>query len=107
MRSMTGFGRGEASNADGTLAFRVEISSVNRKQFELKFNLPRDMVSCEGLIRQAVAARISRGALTLRVEVVSAKMRRGRCIEPPTARMCGRWWIRRWTSMRNSISAVL
>ena len=53
MRSMTGFGRGEASNADGTLAFRVEISSVNRKQFELKFNLPRDMVSCEGLIRQA------------------------------------------------------
>ena len=45
MRSMTGFGRGEASNADGTLAFRVEISSVNRKQFELKFNLPRDMVS--------------------------------------------------------------
>ena len=73
MRSMTGFGRGEASNADGTLAFRVEISSVNRKQFELKFNLPRDMVSCEGLIRQAVAARISRGALTLRVEVVSAK----------------------------------
>ena len=65
MRSMTGFGRGEASGADGTLAFRVEISSVNRKQFELKFNLPRDMASCEGLLRQAVAARISRGALTL------------------------------------------
>ena len=66
MRSMTGFGRGEASGADGTLAFSVEISSVNRKQFELKFNLPRDMASCEGLLRQTVAARISRGALTLR-----------------------------------------
>ena len=73
MRSMTGFGRGEASSADGTLAFRVEISSVNRKQFELKFNLPRDMASCEGMLRQAVAARVSRGALTLRVEFVPAK----------------------------------
>ena len=70
---MTGFGRGEASSADGTLAFRVEISSVNRKQFELKFNLPRDMASCEGLLRQTVGARISRGALVLRVEFVPAK----------------------------------
>ena len=56
MRSMTGFGRGEASNADGTLAFRVEITSLNRTQFELKFILPRDMGSCEVLILQAVAA---------------------------------------------------
>ncbi len=73
IRSMTGFGRGEAASADGTVSFRVEISSVNRKQFELKLNLPRDMVSCEGAIRQAVASRVSRGALTLRVEVVFAK----------------------------------
>ena len=72
MRSMTGFGRGEASSPDGSLAFRVEISSVNRKQFELKFNLPRDMASCEGVLRQTVAARISRGALTLRVEMIAS-----------------------------------
>ena len=70
MKSMTGFGRGEAYSADGRILFRTEISSVNRKQFELKTMLPKEMVSAEIEIRRLVAARISRGSLSLRVETV-------------------------------------
>ena len=47
MRSMTGFGRGEALSADGKILFRTEISSVNRKQFELKTFLPKEMLAAE------------------------------------------------------------
>ena len=67
---MTGFGRGEAASPDGNILFRTEISSVNRKQFELKTALPKDMLSAEIEIRRLVASRISRGSLTLRVETV-------------------------------------
>lgn len=70
MKSMTGFGRGEAYSADGRILFRTEISSVNRKQFELKTMLPKEMVAAEIEIRRLVAARISRGSLSLRVETV-------------------------------------
>lgn len=70
MNSMTGFGRGEAASADGRILFRTEVSSVNRKQFELKLNLPKEMLSAEIEIRQLTAARISRGSLTMRIETV-------------------------------------
>ena len=70
MRSMTGFGRGEAATPDGKILFRTEISSVNRKQFELKTALPKEMLSAEIEIRRLAASRISRGSLTLRVETL-------------------------------------
>ena len=70
MRSMTGFGRGEASTPDGTILFRTEISSVNRKQFELKTFLPKEMLTAETELRRMIGARISRGSLSLRLEVV-------------------------------------
>ena len=68
MRSMTGYGRGESVSANGQLTFRAEVSSVNRKQFELKLNLPKEMVCLENGIRRFVASKISRGALSMRVE---------------------------------------
>ena len=70
---MTGFGRGEALCESSRLRFRVEISSVNRKQLELKTSLPREMIPWEGEIRQKVGSRVSRGALQLRAEVLSEK----------------------------------
>ena len=70
MKSMTGFGRGEALSADGKILFRTEISSVNRKQFELKTFLPKEMLAAEIEIRRLVASRISRGSLSLRVETL-------------------------------------
>ena len=70
MRSMTGFGRGEALSADGKILFRTEISSVNRKQFELKTLLPKEMLPAENELRRLIGSRISRGTLTLRVETI-------------------------------------
>lgn len=59
MQSMTGFGRGE-SVADG-VAWRVEISSVNRKQLEIVINLPRELAELEISLRNRLAQKISRG----------------------------------------------
>src|SRR5947208_16006527 len=59
MRSMTGYGRGEA-DCDG-VKLSVELNTVNRKQSEIVLNLPRDLTELETRIRQAINARISRG----------------------------------------------
>lgn len=66
MRSMTGFGKGEASLPDGS-TFTAELSSVNRKQLELRLNLPPDCTALDPLARQLLGAAISRGAVSLRV----------------------------------------
>ncbi len=70
MKSMTGFGRGEAATPDGKILFRTEVSSVNRKQFELKTALPKEMLSAEIEIRRLAASKVSRGSLSLRVETI-------------------------------------
>ena len=72
MKSMTGFGSGECAVKDNSLLFRVEISSVNRKQFELKVALPREMLSMESAIRKCVGEKVSRGSLILRAEILSS-----------------------------------
>ncbi len=59
MRSMTGYGRGEADW--GGVKLSVELSTVNRKQSEIVLNLPRDLTELETRIRQAINTRISRG----------------------------------------------
>jgi uncharacterized protein (TIGR00255 family) len=59
MRSMTGYGRGEADC--GGVKLSVELNTLNRKQSEIVLNLPRDLTELETRIRQAINARISRG----------------------------------------------
>ncbi|MEP6811242.1 MAG: YicC/YloC family endoribonuclease, partial [Chthoniobacterales bacterium] len=59
MRSMTGYGRGEAD--DNGVKFVVELNSVNRKQSDLVVNLPRDFSELEPRIRQAINEQLSRG----------------------------------------------
>ena len=66
MRSMTGYGRGDADQA-GT-KFTVELNSVNRKQSDIVVNLPRDLAALEPRIRQAINEKISRGRLNVLVE---------------------------------------
>jgi uncharacterized protein (TIGR00255 family) len=65
MRSMTGYGRGEADQA-GT-KFSVELNSVNRKQSDIVMNLPRDLAELEPRIRQVINEKISRGRLNVTV----------------------------------------
>ena len=65
MKSMTGFGRAEASSNGTTL--RVEVASVNRKQGDVSVNLPRELSELEAGVRSAVAAKVSRGRVNVKV----------------------------------------
>ena len=65
MRSMTGYGRGDADYAGAK--FSVELNSVNRKQSDIVMNLPRDLAGLEPRIRQAINEQISRGRMNVLV----------------------------------------
>jgi len=64
-RSMTAFGRGEASLAGR--AWVVEIRSVNHRYSDYKIKLPRKYAALEERIKQEVAARQSRGHIEITV----------------------------------------
>jgi uncharacterized protein (TIGR00255 family) len=63
MKSMTGFGRGEATT--GGLLVRVEVTSVNRKQTDIVVGLPRDLNELEARVREIVNAAVSRGRINV------------------------------------------
>jgi uncharacterized protein (TIGR00255 family) len=63
MRSMTGYGRGDA--VSGGTKFSVELNSVNRKQSDIVINLPRDLAALEPRIRQTINEKISRGRMNV------------------------------------------
>lgn len=65
MKSMTGFGRGEAQRSGVT--WSVECSSVNRKQLEVAVNLPRELSELENAVRTEVSAAVSRGRVNVAV----------------------------------------
>ena len=67
MNSMTGFGRAEG--VDHGVALRFEISSVNRKQFDAKFSLPKELSIHEGVLRAQLAKRLARGSIMVRAEL--------------------------------------
>jgi uncharacterized protein (TIGR00255 family) len=57
--SMTGFGRGEAT--EGAVKITVELSTVNRKQFDCNVALPRECASLESKFQALVHTKVSRG----------------------------------------------
>jgi uncharacterized protein (TIGR00255 family) len=65
MKSMTGFGRGEARRVG--VAWTAECASVNRKQLEAAVSLPRELSELEGQVRNLVAAGVSRGRVNVTV----------------------------------------
>ncbi|ADH84993.1 YicC/YloC family endoribonuclease [Desulfurivibrio alkaliphilus] len=62
-RSMTAFGRGEASAGERT--WTVEVRSVNHRYCDIKIRLPKSYASLEETVKREVAREYSRG----RVEV--------------------------------------
>lgn len=70
LRSMTGYGRGEAA-ARG-IRVEVELNSVNRKQFEVRLNLPRTLVPLESRMVELIQLSISRGQVSGGVAVHAA-----------------------------------
>ncbi len=65
MQSMTGYGQGEAKEASWSC--RVEVHSVNRKQLDPVFHVPKFAVFLERPLRTLVTARFSRGRVSLKV----------------------------------------
>lgn len=68
--SMTGFGRGEASA--GGVKCVVELSTVNRKQFDCSFSMPRELGSLESKLHALVHTQVTRGYVKGLVSVTSA-----------------------------------
>jgi len=62
---MTGFGRGEHAG-EGMIA-RVEIATVNRKQADIHFNLPRELAGLEANLRKTVLKVVSRGRVNVSI----------------------------------------
>ena len=69
--SMTGFGRGEAS--DGRIAVVAELSTVNRKQFDSHLSLPKELAALESRIETLLRQFIRRGQIKGTVSVAFAK----------------------------------
>ncbi len=67
IRSMTGYGKATATINRKKVA--IEISSVNNRFLELSVRLPKVFGEYESEIREAVAALVSRGKLTLTMNI--------------------------------------
>lgn len=63
--SMTGFGSGRAE-VNGT-AIYAEISTVNRKQLEIRFAMPREFNAFEHELRKLLQSELSRGQVSVRI----------------------------------------
>lgn len=72
IKSMTGFGKGEASFE--TKKITVELRSLNSKQFDLNIKLPALYRQSETELRNLVAQRLQRGKVDLFVSVESQQV---------------------------------
>lgn len=64
---MTGYGSGSASHEN--LEILVEITSVNRRNFEISASLPRDWLSLEHIITDIIRSHIIRGKINVYLKV--------------------------------------
>jgi uncharacterized protein (TIGR00255 family) len=63
MNSMTGYGRGEASNGD--VAISIEIRSVNNRFRDLQIKVPKFYLSLEPRIKKIISKKINRGRIEI------------------------------------------
>lgn len=71
MLSMTGFGKAETL-LENHNQLSIEISSVNRKQFELRLNLAPEISSFEVLFRKKLGETVSRGSISVHAALKKA-----------------------------------
>ncbi|MDD5680891.1 MAG: YicC family protein [Candidatus Omnitrophica bacterium] len=65
IRSMTGYGRGEASGKFGTV--KVEIKSLNNKFFDIVPRMPGGLSMFEDRVREYIQKKVKRGRINLSV----------------------------------------
>ena len=64
---MTGFGRGEAAGKGYQVS--VDISSVNRKQLDIRFSPPKEALFLESAVRKTVPKFIARGNVNVQLKL--------------------------------------
>ena len=67
MKSMTGFGRGEA--AGNGYQVSIDISSVNRKQLDIRFSPPKEALFLESVVRNTVPKFLARGNVNIQLKL--------------------------------------
>ena len=67
MKSMTGFGRGNATGEDFNVA--VEIKSVNNRYLDIHLRISQELAPLEMNIRKLVSTRLSRGRVDLNINL--------------------------------------
>lgn len=70
IRSMTAFAAVERATAAGTLA--LELRAVNHRYLELSLRLPDELRTLEPMLREKIAAKVSRGKLELGLRLRSS-----------------------------------
>ncbi len=68
--SMTGYASATREFAYGAL--NLELRSVNHRYLDLQFRLPDDLRSIEPVLRETLAARLTRGKVECRVTFTAA-----------------------------------
>jgi len=63
IKSMTGFGRGQAAFKDGRI--KAELKSINHRYFELSARLPNNIAFLENKMKDFLRKRIKRGRVNL------------------------------------------
>jgi uncharacterized protein (TIGR00255 family) len=71
LQSMTGFGRGEATDDDFTVV--VEIKSVNNRFKDIRFKMPSSFTPLELTLRKTLADKFSRGSFDVFVSYKRAE----------------------------------
>jgi uncharacterized protein (TIGR00255 family) len=86
LKSMTGCGRGSA--AGGGVKVDVELSSVNRKQFDVHVTLPKSLMMLESRMDGIIQKSISRGNVTgvVNVSVSGSALQNCISVEKDTAK---------------------
>ena len=67
IRSMTGFGRAEASHAGTEL--RIEVRTVNARSLEVRARMPRELLSLEAELRRVSGEFFARGQVEISIRL--------------------------------------
>ena len=67
MKSMTGYGRGEAAGKGCQVS--IDISTVNRKQLDIRFAPPKEALFLETIIRSTVPKYLARGNVNIQLKL--------------------------------------
>lgn len=83
MNSMTGYGRGEATNGDVTVV--VELRSVNNRFRDVNLRVPREYLVLEPRVNAAVVAAVNRGRVDVFVRRSAAETGQAVAADPVLA----------------------